>query len=215
MENAENWVSLREFARKREVSLKAVQKAIETGRVTAVKRDDNGRLTGIEMHAATAQWNRNTDPDQAGRAGQAPTIAKPGELPLEPPAAAANVTSAPSNEDASPAAAASSDDASTSYLASRARRSEIEAKTSELEYAKALGQLVSSADLRTVNGRRYRALRDMLLNIPDRIATVVAAERDPARVHAAMTAEIKRVLNELSDDAAAEVAARTAQRVAA
>jgi len=206
-ETVENWVSLREFARQRSVSLGAVQKAIQTGRVTAVKRDGN-RLTAIELHAATAQWNRNTDPDQAGRSGQAPTIEQTSpQLSLDQPAGAAAAT----DQDA--AVAVGGDDESKSYLASRSRRSEIEAKTSELEYAKAIGQLVSSADLRTVNGRRYRALRDMLLNIPDRIATVVAAERDPARVHAAMTAEIKRVLNELSDDAAAEVAGGVAQRV--
>jgi hypothetical protein len=44
-------------------------------------------------------------------------------------------------------------------------------------------------------------MRDKLLNIPDRVATLVAAERDPARVHQVMTAELKRVLHELSDDA--------------
>jgi hypothetical protein len=58
-------------------------------------------------------------------------------------------------------------------------------------------------------------MRDALLNVPDRIAAVLAAERDPARVHAELTKEIKRVLHELSDDARAEIARGTSERVAA
>jgi len=70
MENAEEWISLREFARRREVSLAAVQKAIESGRVRAVTRDGNGRLTSIEFCAAMREWNGNTDPAQAARSGK-------------------------------------------------------------------------------------------------------------------------------------------------
>lgn len=69
METVENWVSLREFARNRGVRLSAVQKAIESGRVTAVKRDEKGRLKAIELNRAMAEWNGNTDLDQAARAG--------------------------------------------------------------------------------------------------------------------------------------------------
>jgi len=70
MENAEEWISLREFARRREVSLAAVQKAIESGRVRAVTRDGNGRLTSIEFVRAMREWNGNTDPAQAARSGK-------------------------------------------------------------------------------------------------------------------------------------------------
>jgi hypothetical protein len=72
----EEWVSLREFARRRGVSLQAVQKAIASGRVTAVRRADSGpdgqpgRITGIEVNQATAQWNRNTDPNEAAKSGK-------------------------------------------------------------------------------------------------------------------------------------------------
>ena len=72
----EEWVSLREFARRRGVSLQAVQKAIASGRVTAVRRADAGpegqpgRILGIEVNAATQQWNRNTDPTEAAKSGK-------------------------------------------------------------------------------------------------------------------------------------------------
>ncbi len=81
----EEWVSLREFARRRGVSLQAVQKAIASGRVTAVRRADSGadgqpgRITGIEVNQAAAQWNRNTDPNEAAKSGKvipAPDVAQ-------------------------------------------------------------------------------------------------------------------------------------------
>lgn len=64
-----DWVLLREYARRRNVTLAAVQKAIASGRVTAVKRDSNGRLVGIDAELATQQWATHTDPDLALRTG--------------------------------------------------------------------------------------------------------------------------------------------------
>jgi hypothetical protein len=223
MENVENWVSLREFARIRGVRLGAVQKAIESGRVTAFKRSVEGRLKAIEVNRATAQWNGNTDPDQAARAG-APIFAEPNT----PQGAARSCESI--NGTASPAAASLAPDLLTPapaadpvaptedserYLAARARKQEFEAKQAELDYLAALGRIVSVDELSRVAARRYALVRDKLLNIPDRLATIIIAERDPARAHALMTAEIKRVLNELADAAEPETAGGTAERVAA
>ncbi len=218
----EEWISLREFARRREVTLGAVQKAIESGRVTAVRRNDGGRLVAIEMHAASAQWSTNTDPDQAARAGQISVRA--GELPLVPGPAPGVLPAPAAAQAAAQGATGVSDDSAPGvsdqkdqfgFLQARAREKEFQAKQAELDYLKSIGLVVSSDELQRVNARRYKMLRDKFLNIADRIATVVAAERDPVRVHAAITAEIKRVLNELSDDAAAEASGGAAERVAA
>lgn len=209
MENTENWVSLREFARMRGVSLGAVQKAIESGRVTAVRRSIEGRLKAIDAVAATAQWNGNTDPDQAGRAG-AP-IGVELDLPLQPKTGADVQTAADYHDDL-PAGVGSNDQR---YLAARARKQEFEAHQAELDYLKALGRVIATDELKNVTARRYAAIRDKLLNIPDRLATILAAEREPSQVHAQLTAEIKRVLNELADDADAQAARGPAERVAA
>lgn len=203
----EEWISLREFARRREVTLGAVQKAIESGRVTAVKRNGSGRLVGIEFHAAAAQWGLNTDPDQAARAGQ--SLERLAELPL----VLNRTASTPPADDPGQSGGEQKDQ--FGFLQARAREKEFQAKQAELDYLKSIGLVVSADELQRVNARRYKMLRDKFLNIADRIATVVAAERDPVRVHAAITAEIKRVLNELSDDAAAEAAGGIAERVAA
>jgi len=210
MDTVEDWISLREFARRREVSLGAVQKAIASGRVTSVKREDNGRITAIAYHAATREWNGNTDIDQAARAG-APIL--PPSMPTAQPSLLAPLAADPEPPAAPPVTPANDQDAR--YLNARAHKQEFEAKQAELDYLKALGLVVATEDLQRVSSARYASVRDKLLNIPDRMATVLAAEREPARVHAALTGEIKRVLNELADDAEREAAGRAAQRVAA
>jgi len=254
--SAEEWVSLREFARRRGVELRAVQKAIESGRVTAVKRDEKGRLAAIEVAAATMQWDTNTDPvaaaksgkilGQVVRAGEAETGAEKNAATAEPPVAPRQSSPGPGESPDSPngvsrsatavldetdsgdkATAAAAPDAHApsvavridndphGYYEARARREQFQSKQAELDYLQALGELVSSTEMRRISARRYRAIRDKLLNIADRLAAVLAAERDPAQVHAVLTTDIKRVLNELSDDAAAELAEGAAERVAA
>lgn len=219
----EEWISLREYSRRREVTLGAVQKAIESRRVTSVRRDDSGRIEAIEYYAATREWNENTDPAQAARSGKIldatggraeamgtipqPDHAEPrvaGEqLGLQQPQAKHEVDAPASDKDPH------------GYYEARAQRERFQAKQAELDYLKAIGDLVSREDMKKVAARRYRAIRDQLLNIPDRISAQLAAERDPARIHAAITSELKRVLHELSDDARAETAGGIAERVAA
>lgn len=299
----EEWVSLREFARRRGVSLQAVQKAIASGRVTAVRRADPGpdgqpgRITGIEVNQATAQWNRNTDPNEAAKSGKvipapdaqaseviaspaapiattaqpslldpAPMVADAPETPGAPaggsddqapgtrpadatpnPApetvAAAAVglngkpdSRPPSRHDAPPGrealaagdaldagtpgvsiSATSNESAKTDtaieappdapanseYYAHRAKREEFSAKTAELEYFQKIGVLVPAAGVRKAAFDAGRQLRDKLLGIPDRVAPLLAAERDPVRVHAALTTEITRTLHELTRRTAA------------
>lgn len=197
------YISLRRFGKLRGVALSAVQKAIRDGRVTAVKRDGD-RIVGIDPVLATEQWNARTDPAQAARSGQV----LGGSLGLDLGAIAEK------QAEPEPAKPRDGEDPH-GYYAARAKREEHQAALAELELLEQLGKLVSVDDLREVVGRRYRAMRDKILNIPDRVAAILAAEKDPARVHAALTAELKRVLHELSDDAGAEAAEGIAERVAA
>lgn len=235
----ENWISLREFARRRGVALSAVQKAIESKRVTAVRRSASGRLIGIDAVLGAIQWDQNTDPAEAAKNGKfagadlnvIPHARESGVLPLgdsEPGAAqrsaAANTVlsatvghgAADADESTSSAGAVNAEGKDPhGYLEARADRERLTVALQALDYQKALGVLVSADEVRRLSARRYRAIRDRLLNIPDRVAAVLAAERDPAQVHAQLTAELKRVLHELSDDARAEAAGGPAERVAA
>lgn len=217
----ENWIALREFARMRGVTLGAVQKAISSGRVKSVRRSGTGRLVAIELHAATREWNGNTDLDQATRAG-APVLFRPDGIgaPTAPESRAdsgENQGVLPGNDAYSQASArnqgGSGDD--ERYLAARAKKQEFEAQQAELDYLEALGLIVSVEELQRVNARRYALVRDKLLNIPDRLATILASERDAAKIHSTITGEIKRVLNELADAAESETAGGATERVAA
>jgi hypothetical protein len=46
---------------------------------------------------------------------------------------------------------------------------------------------------------RFRQFRDGMLNMPDRLAAVLAAETNPRQVHELLTTEIRKALLEFSD----------------
>jgi phage terminase large subunit GpA-like protein len=198
------WISLREFARRREVRLSAVQKAIESGRISAARgearrqphrrRSSSTRRPPTGTRTPIPSRPRAAAPCSACRPVRCGEQAAPGEQ-LDLAAEKRDV----------PAPAAASDKDPHGYYAARAKREQHQAELAELELLEQLGKLVSVDEMRQVAARRYRTLRDKLLNIPDRIAAILAAEKDPARVHAALTTELKRVLHELSDDADAEL----------
>jgi hypothetical protein len=198
----DGYVSLRRFAELRDVNLSAVQKAIASGRVTSVLRE-NDTLVGVHQVQGMAEWDANTDPVESARNGRT-AATEPGGAIEAPPAS----SSTPPAPDAPPSS-------NQTYLDARARREEFEAKSAELAYLKEVGLLVSAAEAREVSYRRYRTLRDKLLNIPDRVSTILAAERDPVTIHRLITDELKRVLNELSDAARSEAAGGDSERLAA
>jgi hypothetical protein len=68
----------------------------------------------------------------------------------------------------------------------------------EMELKKELGHLVHVDDVRALAFRIGRQIRDGMLNIPDRLAAIIAAEPDGDR--ALLTAEIEQVLAVLDTD---------------
>lgn len=223
--------SIRGFAKRVGRSHPTIIQAIDDGRIKAVKRDQGtGKVLGIYWRQAVGEYAGNTDPTQAERTGAAPlnippaSSSDPAQAAMPPAAGGARegedlFHGKPAGETG---ATAPGEETSKSgkedphdYLEHRSRTEEFKSKKAELEYLKDLGQLVPAVESREANFRRYRMLRDKLLNIPDRVATILAAERDPSRVHLQLTEEIKRVLSELSIDATAEAAGGAAERVAA
>lgn len=205
-------VGVREMALRRGCTHGAVQKAISDGRIpaAAVERDATGRIKSIDLEAATLAWNSSTDVDQASRTiGGAATVAGAGgagpgtdELPLEPRGA----------ETKGAAAAGAQEVRSVNAEGKRLQNHLL-----ELELLKEIGLLVSRDEVREIAARRYRAARDQLLTVPDRVADILAAERDPARVHAILINELEQALHGLSESAesAAVAPGETAERVVA
>jgi PHD/YefM family antitoxin component YafN of YafNO toxin-antitoxin module len=80
-------------------------------------------------------------------------------------------------------------------------KSEVErAKLLEIKARVEAGKYVDADDVKVAAFNRARVVRDALLNIPERLAAVLAAETDKERVHGMLTAEIRAACEELSGD---------------
>ena len=84
------------------------------------------------------------------------------------------------------------------YQDEAAREKRAAAQLRELELAERAGALVPAADVEFQVFNMARAAREALMSIPDRVATIVAAEADAATVHALLTAECRKVCEQLA-----------------
>jgi phage terminase Nu1 subunit (DNA packaging protein) len=84
------------------------------------------------------------------------------------------------------------------YQQARTRREIAEANLAELKQAELAGVLIRVDAVRAAWATKITGARDALLQIPSRIAPVVAAETDLLKVILALEAEIYQVLSDLS-----------------
>jgi hypothetical protein len=131
-------LSMRAYARRRAVALAAVQKAIESGRISS--QSDGS----IDPEMADRQWEDNT------RLG-APSI-------LEPAQNANNRTG----------------DVAPQYVEARTKREHYVALRAQLEYEKRAAELVKIHEVQAEVFKAFRELRDRMLNIPSRVAAIIA-----------------------------------------
>jgi hypothetical protein len=183
-------MSLRAYARHRGVSLRAVQKALKSGRIAA--RED-GRL---DADVTDASWASNTAPrpQPASRPGKATTNpAKPAASPQTVHHHSATPT--PAREPTEPPRLESG----LEYSKARAVREGYLARLAKIDFEERTEKLVSADEVRIASFNRFRQFRDGMLNIPDRLAAVLAAESDPRQVHELLATEIRKALTEFSD----------------
>lgn len=90
------------------------------------------------------------------------------------------------------------EDHSDDYWHSRGRRERAQAELAELKLAEQRGELVRAAAVESAHGRRVSGLREALLQIPARLAAVLAAESDQARCHDVLQAELHQVLEQVA-----------------
>lgn len=192
----EQWMSLRAYARSRGVSLNAVQKAIESRRVTAI-REEGGRIVGIEKNLADQQWAANTDPVEAARNGK-----------LDPQP----VTAAPEKQATSPSEPPPAAGDQAVYLEARAKREGFLAKQAELDYLEQIGTLVPSADVEREFSEIFGQLKSGVMRVPDSVAQAIAAEADPLRINRVLSDALRKVFDEFSRRLTDAAAAGAAQR---
>ena len=85
-----------------------------------------------------------------------------------------------------------------SFAQSRAYREAFAAKLTKLDFDQRSGKLVDKAELKMRLAKLHMAVRDSLRTIPDRVAPIVAAETDQAKIHAMLLKEIGQALEGLS-----------------
>lgn len=73
-------------------------------------------------------------------------------------------------------------------------------KLLKLEAAEKEKSLISVEDVRRVVYERSRAVRNAILNVPDRVASLLASITDPVELHQILMKELRTALEELSRD---------------
>lgn len=182
----------REYARHREerglpgTTLRAVQRAIETNRISTIP-DEAGRAR-IDPAVADIQWASNTDVEQSLRSN-APQIAA-GRIgdPASMGAPAAGV----------PAGITQAAAAESPYFAAKTAREQAEAEMAQLELAKMQGQLCDTDGARRAAFNAGRMLRDMLLTIPTKLAPELAGCTDRPTIERRLREELRKPLEHIA-----------------
>ena len=69
----------------------------------------------------------------------------------------------------------------------------------KLEFEEKTAKLIAADEVKVAAFNLFRRYRDHMLNIPDRLAAILAAEVDAAKCYEILTSEIRKALNEFAD----------------
>lgn len=163
-----------DLARELGITRQAVSKAEKAGRISRAANGD------FDLDAARIQYRLHTDPEQQLRSLQQERSAPAGVAVLERPVL-------------------EFEGDAKALVAAKARREAAEAQLAELELAEKRGEIILSSDHKRVVFALCRSICDALMPLADRMAPLVAAESDPAKVHAIITGEVRQVLMLLKD----------------
>jgi hypothetical protein len=90
------------------------------------------------------------------------------------------------------------DSKNATYMQAKTAREVYEAKNAQLEYEERTGKLIKVDAVRSAWAAKITGARDALLQIPSRVAPVLAATSDLVEVTALLEAELRQALAELS-----------------
>ena len=184
-----------EFALIKGVTRQTVATAMKSRIADAVVERNGVRL--LDRARALELWDRNTVRNNNARLGSA---AAPG-VAVTPAASLASASSppAPTAEQLRALIEGLPEDAIPDLNESRARREHYQAEKARLDALQGRGELVPAADVERQAFELARAVRDGLMVIPDRVASLLAATSEPRQVHHLLTEEIRVALRGLSD----------------
>lgn len=116
-------------------------------------------------------------PETPATAPASPTAPGPGPTTVPAPAAAPTVTS---------------------YHVAKTLREAAEARLAQLKLAQKQGEVVQVQAVRTVLAATFAAVRETMLQLPARVAPLLAVESDPAAIQTALYDEIHAALTALA-----------------
>lgn len=185
-----------ELARRLGVSRQAVSDLVRRGILTP---DANGRIDEAAARAAILSSVHPTSKTVQAAQASAPA-------PIDPVAAAP----APA---VAPAAAPQPEAAATNYHVAKTMREAAEAHIARLKLAEMRGELIRTDAVRAVMSNIFATTREAVLQMPARLAPLLAAESDPAAVQNLLHAELHAALESLANSPAAieHLAAEPAQ----
>lgn len=188
-------LSFAAYAKRRGVSPATVTKAVASGRISTQVDPRTGRRA-IDPEVADREWDERTD-----RAKQEGSIAyqkqrrRGDAAPTDDDVQPENPTT-----EASPAPPSLSESSASAALAlSKARREHYNAELARLAFEQKTGRLVEAEEVQRQAFATGRIVRESMLNLPDRLAAMLAGETDPRRIHALLTDEITKALEALAN----------------
>jgi hypothetical protein len=186
-------ITLREYARRKEVSLTAVQKAVENGRIRAEVDPATGRRTGIDWDSQAPAWEANSKHPQKRPHTLAGGRPRNDGAPPAPPARRSAPAAPPAPEPEGEVA-----DRPGMSLADIQRARELVKLQIDNEKLKEVrGETVPTAEVEKQGRTLASAIIGGLYNIPDRISDELAGMSEPHAIHALLLQEIDRVVSEL------------------
>ncbi len=172
-------ISIREFARRIEVSFTTAWKAVKRGRISS---SGEGRQTKIPWPLAKREFELKRDNSKI----REKDFRRLGVNPKKPGYKHGKNGKVSAIE-------------KIDLWEERARKEKWLARLRELDYLERSAELVSAKAVEDAAFEAARRLRDDILNIPDRIASLIAAEDRPVKCHQILKTELELALKKLSE----------------
>lgn len=182
-------ITLREYARRKGVSLTAIQKGLDGGRIVAVEDPKTGRRTGIDWSTQADAWEANSKHPQKKAHNQAGGRPRADGTPAAPPA---------KREPVPPPAGDPPTPPGEMTLAQIQRARELVKLQIDNEKLKEVrGLSVSAAEVEKQGTNLAAIVISGLYAIPDRISDELAGMSDPNAIQNLLLEEIDRAISEL------------------
>jgi len=198
------------------ISLKGLQNAIKTGRVSIQHQKQAGTKIRylFDIEKARAEFESTRTRGSRATRGESgalpatdgqPSAIMPGNEPDEPAAVPENVDSGDEPDlltnppgDPTPKDNYKLNPNQKAILDAKANRELYNSKTAELDYKIKSGEYVSIEKVKTLFSEIAVIVKQNMLSIPDRISSILAAEDEEKKIHKILSAELKQALKEMS-----------------